>query len=384
MSIRAIAALLQVLLYSAIAQEQLSWISRIFCYPNFLSDHEVDAVMNATYTTKKYSESVSKSVGVDSDVYLSVYLDSYPRLPPILQEIERKIGAVTGSLPHPHEEPFNVHRIPAARARHASSTPLDAAAADDDRDVEVLRRCIDDYNRRKGQENSSGGDGEDSLYASCGVQISGVHHDKVQKEYSSATVIVYLNDVAIGGGTTFPCYSQYEDSRGGGNISKACGDAFLGGARWFDGNNAVTRERYDKHTVDEGLHNSLSEILMAGHLSCLSQSSKQSESTKSGNNTEREMSSTASASLKGSIVTVAKKGSAVVFFHDKQNLFPDSMTWHGITVTIANIATVVIISIKSILKAAAYHCQVQSGLYKNSKSCLAYTGQTTIDRRPSS
>ena len=73
----------------------------IALFPDFLSPEECDNIITYTKTSRQY-----KGSGDDS-----VYFDQYPRLPPWLQEIERRMGALSGSPPHPGEEAINIHRI---------------------------------------------------------------------------------------------------------------------------------------------------------------------------------------------------------------------------------------------------------------------------------
>ena len=156
---------------------------------------------------------------------------------------------------------------------------------------------------------------------SCHLSVEGVHHDKVQKEYSTSTVIVYLNDIASGGGTVWPCSMTYDfkELSGGGSVtgvvkgqpSDHCTSAFYQNARWYDGDKAVRYGTYKKHRVEKDLNAHLQEILVAAHYGCL-------EDT------------IAPSWVKTDAVrTVAKKGSAAVFFHDKLDLTPDDLTWHA-------------------------------------------------------
>ena len=69
---------------------------------------------------------------------------------------------------------------------------------------------------------------------SCALSVHGVHHDKVQKEYSTVTLIAYLNDVSVGGGTVWPCTMKVNATANDASldITRACKDAFESGARW--------------------------------------------------------------------------------------------------------------------------------------------------------
>ena len=116
----------------------------------------------------------------------------------ILAAIETRIGVVTGIPPHGDEEPINIHHVP----RYGSvAVEAEADPAGDARRLNI-------------------------------------HHDKVQKEFSAATVLVYLNDVTAGGGTVWPCTARQP---GGATVRQACKEAFEADVRWFDGEGTTIR-----------------------------------------------------------------------------------------------------------------------------------------------
>ena len=144
----------------------------------------------------------------------------------------------------------------------------------------------------------------------CGLMVHSVHHDKVQKEFSSVTVIVYLNSVEKGGGTVWPCLSKH--SSGHSHPSRDCEAAFSAGARWFDGDKTVMKGIYHKHRVAAPLHSRLQSILLSAHVGCIPNLSDQPNWIE-----------------KPAIRTIAKKGTAVVFYHNRQDLTPEPLTWHA-------------------------------------------------------
>jgi hypothetical protein len=137
--------------------------------------------------------------------------------------------------------------------------------------------------------------------------VDGVHHDKVQKEFSSATMIIYLNDVDEGGGTVWPCLSNLRAPRP--QTSTHCEDAFSAGGRWFDGAQAVVRGHYQKHRVAGALHEHLRTLLLATHAGC--------------------MRMPPSWVTRAAVRTTPRKGRAVVFFHHRADLSPEPLTWHA-------------------------------------------------------
>lgn len=121
----------------------------------------------------------------------------------------------------------------------------------------------------------SGGDAE-----SCHLAVHGVHHDKVQKEYSTVTLIAYMNDIEIGGGTVWPCTAKLNatdiDKDPSLDITKACSDAFSSSARWFDGSSVVDLSRKKHKIRDAKAKQHLQRILEGAHLGCIDPVGRQS------------------------------------------------------------------------------------------------------------
>ena len=74
-------------------------------------------------------------------------------------DIERRIGAVTGQVPHAGEESINIHRI------HRAQRPV----------ADNVEACV-----RGHLTSPPGAEKGGSSAASCGLSIEGVHHDKVR------------------------------------------------------------------------------------------------------------------------------------------------------------------------------------------------------------
>lgn len=260
--------------------EILSWAPRIFLIKDFLLSTECDMIIDVTKNTSQYRKDTSLNS------YKSVYLDQYPKLSPELQQIEKRIGIITGQPPHPDEEPMNIHHIPAKVGRVYSN-----------RNVE---ECVSTYDVK----NSDG----KSLSDTCNLSISGVHHDKVQKEYSSSTVIIYLSDVSVGGGTVYPCLSRRVNQ-----TINYCSYSFNHNARWYDGDEAVTIDQYKKHQIidDNELKTSLNDLLVSTHYGCLDEELQPKDITRKA------------------LRTVASKGSAVIFYHNDQENVPEVDAWHA-------------------------------------------------------
>ena len=195
----------------------LSWaVPRLYQYPKFLSDDEIDHLVNYARGSKIFEaaearlEAVRQTGQDESSLPLltSVYFDwNAIYNDPIVNAIEQRIAIVTGMPPHKHEEPLNVHRI------------------------RTLRRDL------AWPQNKTSCRGK-----TCPRKVTSIHHDKVQKEHSTATVLVYLNDVSEGGGTIFPCGSIPPRAPHDGVVSGACSEAFKEGARWYDGSSPHRRQ----------------------------------------------------------------------------------------------------------------------------------------------
>ena len=66
----------------------LSWNPRIIHHESFLSIEECDFIISYTKNTSQYAR-------INDQSYKSVYLPEYPKLPKLLQGIERRIGVIT-------------------------------------------------------------------------------------------------------------------------------------------------------------------------------------------------------------------------------------------------------------------------------------------------
>jgi hypothetical protein len=246
----------------------LSGEPHISVHYNFLSHEECEKIINYTKLTKKYITDREKD-------HLSIYLDEYPRLPDFLKGIEKRIAAITGQAPHPDEESINIHRI--------------SAVSEVEHDESKVKECL----------KEAGKTAQD-----CKMAVSGVHHDKVQKEDSSSTVIIYLNDVQLGGGTVFPCTYNSKASKGG-----HCNAAFKTGGRWYDGDKAVVKGIYQKHKpTNKVMTESLDEILLGAHNGCLPDANVSSTSV---------------------VRSVPMTGTAVHFYHNRPDLTPEVQAWHA-------------------------------------------------------
>ena len=278
--------------------EFISVVPRIALYRSFLSPSECDGLVALATNHSAFSPNTH---GLSS-----VYLPIYPKLPPFAQAIERRIGAVTGYPPHPDEEPLNIHRIAAVAAAPLGRT---AGARAEDHG----RACI---------AAAAAADG--ATAETCGLSVTSVHHDKVQKEYSSVTVLAYLADVDVGGGTVWPCLMRYDNTSGTAPApashhaqpAAACDAAFAMRGRWFDGTEAVAYQRFQKHRAAPALHAALQDVLLASHYGCLFDGSPEAPPQPAWIAT-------------GALRTTARKGDAIVFFHDHMDLTGDAQAWHA-------------------------------------------------------
>ena len=79
-----------------------NWESpRMFLYDNLFTSEECDFIIASAKNSSTYNDKVAGDI--------SVYFQDYHTLTTRLQEIERKLGAITGIPPHSGEEPMNVH-----------------------------------------------------------------------------------------------------------------------------------------------------------------------------------------------------------------------------------------------------------------------------------
>jgi hypothetical protein len=269
----------------ALEAEILSSSPRVFLYKGFLSDDECAGIITLAKSRKTFNNEQNFS---------SVYLDSYPDLPANLKEIERRMGAVTGLPPHPEEEPINVHRI---KPGDDTGTEINSGG---NFTLDTANEATDCVTLRGVRKDTT----------SCPLMVSSVHHDKVQKEFSYATVLIYLNSVEEGGGTVWPCMARYKSSIVM-QPSDACESAFRRGGRWFDGDNAVELGIYSKHRAEDSLHASLQGVLRASHYGCYDWKQQQQWFARPA------------------LRTKAQQGDAVVFFHDHLDLSGDSQAWHA-------------------------------------------------------
>ena len=172
----------------------LNWAApRVYLYPNFLDDEEVAHLIDYARGSKVFKEADRKAAAARAagepppgPLLTSVYFDwNAIYADPIVNRVEQRIAVVTGMPPHKHEEPINVHRIRTVATTTPGGGGDDGAAAATAPDHWPQNRtsCL----------------GKD-----CPRKVTSIHHDKVQKEHSSATVLVYLNDVDEGGATRFP------------------------------------------------------------------------------------------------------------------------------------------------------------------------------------
>lgn len=142
---------------------------------HFLTEEECEHIIELTKNLPGYDESKYTNT-----LYFDRVQGQYSD--PLLHTIESKVAALLGWPDHPDQESLCVHRI-----------------------------------------------AEDSEAES---RIINIHHDKANKPWTTATVIVYLDDVEDGGETIFPCTSSPE-------VRQACQRAYSQGARWYNGERTV-------------------------------------------------------------------------------------------------------------------------------------------------
>lgn len=305
------------------------WGPRVMVYENFLSAMECDFIISSAKNHSTYILPTQAK-------HTSIYFNEYPRLPPLLQDIERRISVVTGTPPHPGEEALNVHHI--LKTQKAINRAFDGSA----------RKCLSETTMTANR---------------CALAVDGIHHDKVQKEFSSVTVIVYLNDVDIGGGTIFPCTTTYNHGAiqhhlanlkiqttvsvagseydhtdhdkasqremlqhmhtGSKQLSEYCREGFNQNGRWYDGATAVLSTRNRKEVPDTATGDNLREIMLGAHFGCLMDEKLVDDSESA--------TGTLASSLisRRAIRTRARAGTAAVFFHDQLDMLPDTQAWHS-------------------------------------------------------
>lgn len=189
----------------------------------------------------------------------------------VVRRVEERIGAVTGIPPHDDEEMLVVHRI--------TASPLT------EEDGTVAERGPGGVERR----------------------IDNVHHDKVNKEFTTATVIVYLEDVEQGGHTVWPCMGTTE---AGYDVSRVCSKAYNRGARWHNTTRTVMLDGPPKVKDtptwhNDGLGGTLDNLWRITNGACLHDN------------------------VEGAIRVAPRKGAAVVFHHDLLNGHGgDALAWH--------------------------------------------------------
>jgi hypothetical protein len=315
----------------------LNWAApRVYLYPNFLSDDEVDHLVSFARRSKVFKDADAKAAKAEAagepppgphltSVYFgwdAIYKD------PVVMDIEQRVAIVTGMPPHKHEEPLNVHRI--RTVAPGLAWPVNATSC-------------------RGKD--------------CPRKVTSIHHDKVQKEHSTATVLVYLNDVAEGGGTIFPCWSvpppplvgdedepppppppqQQQQQQQPMSVNDACSEAFREGARWFDGSDTTVKGRPRKLTSPTPVDEELQTILWAAHLGChepgdggsggSGAGGKDATARQEGSAGKDDGDNSATAAFAGwkrrPIRSVPVKGSALVFFHTHPNGDPDPFAWHA-------------------------------------------------------
>mmetsp|Transcript_30724 Transcript_30724/g.81723 ORF Transcript_30724/g.81723 Transcript_30724/m.81723 type:complete len:289 (+) Transcript_30724:543-1409(+) len=244
--------------HTTLSTRPLSWAApRVYFYPNFLSPSECTHLIDYARTHPKFKDGAA-----DSSVYFGWH-DHYKDK--ILASIETRIGVVTGIPPHGDEEPINVHHV-----------PVKGSIPDDPRHLNI-------------------------------------HHDKVQKEYSAATVLVYLTNSTVGGGTIWPCSAKLAD---GSTVRQECKEGFEANVRWFDGEKSTIKGVPKRVSVETEVHEEMSAVRQLAIDGCAATT----EEMGAWRNTP------ARTSGGDSGVTA---GSAVVFFHNHPDGSPDPFAWHA-------------------------------------------------------
>jgi len=235
---------------------------RVYIYPHFLTPEECEYLVALAASHHKF---------VKEKDFNSIYVGwEAIQTDRVIRRIEERIAVVTGIPIHADEEPINIHRY--------IRTP----------ESQIF------HNR-----TSCGSSG-------CNRKAKSVHHDKVQKEHSAATVLVYLRDVHEGGGTVWPCRGAGPDGK---TPARPCQTAFQHGARWFDGKDTTVKGHMAKIKDPTSVHGELTDILWAAHDAC------DANSFDGWKNPP--------------VRTEAKAGAAAVFFHNHPNGAPDPWAWHA-------------------------------------------------------
>jgi hypothetical protein len=173
----------------SVAQELSAANPRVLYVPNFLSRAECEHMIRVgmrvlprhAYEVPDNADGVGMGTAdSNSSGMLPVRMKSAD---PIVAAVEARIGELTGIAPHADEDEINLVYRPEATTTAARRGAAAAARG---------RRC-------GGSGGGSGG----------GEEVLNVHLDaRLGRPHSAVTVLVYLNDVAEGGGTIFPCANQ--------------------------------------------------------------------------------------------------------------------------------------------------------------------------------
>ena len=240
----------------------VSFSPRLIYYNNFLSDAEVEYFKHAATTLRGWNSSETGLV--------SVYFENDAiHNNPIVNTVEMRIAAVTGIAPHTDQEPLCIHRIVAR--------PNDPNRVDE------------------------------------------IHHDKVNKPFTTVTVLVYLSDAEEGGETIFPCHIDPE-------TKTLCKDSFYGGARWHNGKRTVVEGQTHWQGQDKS---SRRRSKVEKEMALLKR--RANEFCAQEDNKSRVEEASLYDRPKGMKVS-PKKGSAIIFWHDLPGQngvgVGDALAWH--------------------------------------------------------
>ena len=143
------------------------------------------------------------------------------------------------------------------------------------------------------------------LLPACVASSGSVYPSQVNKEYSTATLLVYLNNVEEGGHTAFPCSAL---TQGGVEMRPVCTEAFARGARWYNGKRAVWFTDPDKGPgsgpVPASLQPVLDDLLTGVAEVCEEKAA-------------------------GGHIVKPVKGTALLFYHDLVNGTGDPLAYHA-------------------------------------------------------